>query len=384
MKPYIAGSVATMTTAVIFLAAAPHFALGEVQRIKLAPGPAGMETSQMGLGALHFAELTQSGGAAALKDLLNVALQNKITLLDLADIYAYNASAELVGQAFALQPGLREKFQIVYKTGIVFPDAPVQYLDNGAEYMMHAVDIALTQLGTTYLDVLMPHAPDPLLDATELAMTFKKLKASGKVRYFGVSNFPPSKLALLQAAMEKQQMSLTTAELEISVLTPTALFDGRLDQLQELGIAALAWGPLGGDPMAGANRLFNFPEGARQGRILAALKDVASQMGPAVTPDQVAIAWLLRHPTRIVPVIGTVRADRLKAQAAATNLKMTRAQWTQIMGASAVANFKRWEQLNDGQWHDVANDSPNTFGSPLGVDVPVGFCDFGSCKAPMA
>lgn len=384
MKPTAAGSAA-VATALLFLAAAPQVVLGDVKRIKLAPGPAGMETSQIGLGALHFAELKENGGAAALKDLLNVALQNNITLLDLADIYAYNTSAELVGQAFAMQPGLREKFQIVYKTGIVFPDAPVQYLDNGAQYMTHAVDIALTQLGTTYIDVLMPHAPDPLLDATELATAFKKLKADNKVRYFGVSNFPPSKLALLQSAMEKQQLSLTTAELECSVLTPTPLYDGRLDQLQELGIAPLAWGPLGGDPMAGANRLFNFPAGAQQGRILAALKDVATQLGPDVTPDQVAIAWLLRHPARIVPVIGTVKANRLKAQAAATNLKMTRAQWTQIMGASAVAEYKRWEQLNDGQWHDVANDyQKNTYGSPLGVDVPIGFCDFGSCKAPLA
>lgn len=377
MKEYGRGGLIAL---LVFLAVVFE-AQGDVKRIKLAPGPSGMETSQIGLGGLHFAELQASGGATALRDLLLVALQNNITLLDLADIYAYNTSAELVGQAFALQPGLRERFQIVYKTGIVFPDAPVQYLDSSGQYVANAVDIALAQLGTTYIDVLMPHAPDPLLDATELVTTFKKLKSEGKVRYFGVANYPPSKLSLLQAAMEKQQLSLTTSELECSVLTPTALFDGRLDQLQELGIAPLAWGPLGGDPLAGVNRLFNFPNGARQGRILAALQEVATGMGPDVTTDQVAVAWLLRHPSRIVPLLGTVNAYRLRWQAAATNLHMTRAQWTQIMGASAVSQYRRWEQLNDGEWHDVANDyQKNTYGSPLGVDVPVGFCDFTSCK----
>ncbi len=359
----------------VALAAAVSRTEAAVGKTKLSPD--GMETSQIGLGALHFAELD---GAEALNKLLNTAVDNGITLLDLADIYAYNKSAEMVGQAFALQKGLREKFQIVYKAGIVFPDAPVQYLDNGAAYMTRAVDIALNQLGTTYLDVLMPHAPDPLLDATELAKAFKDLKASGKVRYFGASNYPPSKLALLQSALEKQKMSLTTVEFEASVLTPTAVYDGRLDQVQQLGIAPLAWGPLGGDPLAGANRLYNFA-GARQVRILKALEGVAKELGPDVTSDQVAIAWLLRHPARIVPVIGTVKEERLKAQAAAADLTLTRAQWSQIMGASAVADYKRWEQLNDGEWHDVANDyQKNTYGTPLGVDVPLGFCDFDSCK----
>lgn len=102
-----------------------------------------------------------------------------------------------------------------------------------------------------------------------------------------------------------------------------------------------------------------------------------------MTNDQVAIAWLLKHPSRIVPVIGTVKEERLKAQAKAADLELTRSQWTRIMGASAVADYKRWEQLNDGQWHDVANDyQKNTYGSPLGVDTPVGFCDFDSCKLP--
>lgn len=102
-----------------------------------------------------------------------------------------------------------------------------------------------------------------------------------------------------------------------------------------------------------------------------------------MTNDQVALAWLLKHPSRIVPVIGTVKEERLKAQAKATDLELTRAQWTRIMGASAVADYKRWEQLNDGQWHDVANDyQKNTYGSVLGVDTPVGFCDFDSCKLP--
>lgn len=135
-----------------------------------------------------------------------------------------------------------------------------------------------------------------------------------------------------------------------------------------------------------------------------------------------AVAWLLRHPANIVPLLGTVNSTRLTLQAQAVRtdphdhphtpahlprtaqghvascaaclsaclplqvkLHLTRSQWTVIQGASASDNYKRWEQLNDGQWHDVANDSPtSTFGSKLGVDVPVGFCDFESCKMPPA
>lgn len=372
---------ATAAVGLVAALAALGGAWAKVGKTKLAPD--GLETSQMGLGALHFAELPD---AQALNKLLNLAVDNGITLLDLADIYAYNKSAEMVGQAFKLQPGLREKFQIVYKTGIVFPDDPVQYLETSPAYLNRAVDIALTQLGTTYIDVLMPHAPDPLLDANEVAKAFKDLVQSKKVKYVGVSNYSPSQLQLMQSALEKQKLSITTAEFECSVLTPTPLWDGRLDQLQRLGIAPLAWGPLGGDPLAGANRLYSFP-GERQTRILKVLDEVAKEqtqtLGWEVTNDQVALAWLLRHPARIVPVIGTVKPERLAAQAKAADIELTRSQWTRIMGASAVADYKRWEQLNDGQWHDVANDYPmNSFGTPLGVDVPIGFCDLDSCKAP--
>jgi hypothetical protein len=167
-----------------------------------------------------------------------------------------------------------------------------------------------------------------------------------------------------------------------------------------------------------------------------------------VGADQVAIAWLLRHPSRMIPILGTHNATRLRLQAEAVsrlgyalcfgvtyfiasrqnkykrtwalvaahprppciptardsaldppllrtksrkvdpacdgqvNLTLSRAQWTRVMGASASANYQRWEQMHSGQWHDVAQDMKNVFGTPLGVDVPVGFCDFASCKMP--
>lgn len=92
----------------------------------------------------------------------------------------------------------------------------------------------------------------------------------------------------------------------------------------------------------------------------------------------------MTEPYSLIPFHNTImHTERLKAQAKATELQLTRSQWTRIMGASAVADYKRWEQLNDGEWHDVANDyQKNTYGTPLGVDVPLGFCDFDSCKAP--
>jgi predicted oxidoreductase len=227
-------------------------------------------------------------------------------------------------------------------------------------------------------------------NAAEVVATFKELKKAGKVRWFGVSNFSPSQVELLRAAFEKEGLVLgaagggglrsslhnaprhatahhgaskslipspcVCAELEISALTPTALYDGRLNQLQRVGMSPLGWGPLGGDPMGGVNRLFNF-DGDRQLRIRKALKGVAQELGPGesraawgcgargfilyvflffgayvhecsrvscgcladVTEDQVAIAWLLKHPANIIPVLGTTKVERINAQAKAVS-----------------------------------------------------------------
>jgi predicted oxidoreductase len=355
-------------------------AVAPVTQVRLTPN--GPLVSRIAYGGLHWAGLSNS---SQLTTLLQTCLSLGITTLDLADIYGYRTAANLLGQSFRENPGLRNKFQIVYKFDIVFPDSP-QHIDTSKDYILQAVNLALQTLNTSWIDILMPHAPDLLLDPNEVATAFAQLKNSGKVRYFGVSNFSPSQFDLLDTVLSQKIPSpLVVEELECSVLTPTPFVDGRVDHLYARGRGILAWGPLGGDPLGGANRLFNF-QGDRQVRILSALDSVGTELGlPSGSQDQVAVAWLLRHPSLTIPILGTTKPARLVSQATnALNLasQMTRKQWTEIMGASAVQNYFRWEQLHSGQWHDVVNDRNNGFGTPVGVDVPTGFCDFGSCQMP--
>ena len=351
----------------------------QMPRLQLSPE---ITVSQIAVGGLHFPELET---AENMLDYLHTCQDLGITTLDLADIYGYNSSAELVGAAFALEDGLREKFEIVYKTGIVFPDNPIQYVNLSPEYLENALEIAFTQLNTDYIDIFMPHVPDLLVDVKEVTTVFTKMKDSGKVKAFGVSDLSISMFNLFYTAMQKAELPLVLFELENSILTPTPIVDGRYDRIQELNLlngndqntlAAMVWGPLGGCPMGGPNRLFLF-DGERQMNIRNMLSAVGDELD--MEEDQVAVAWLLLHPTPQVIVLGTTKQDRLKNQASVIvdeqYREMTRAQWTRLMAASSRGDsYHMWEQLHSGQWHDIMNDRKNIFGTPASVDVPEGFC----------
>jgi len=143
----------------------------------------------------------------------------------------------------------------------------------------------------------------------------------------------------------------------------------------------MAWGPLGGDPLGLRNRLFNYPQGLRQQRILAALNTVSQQLDNKYGIDQIALAWILFHPSTIVPIIGTIRVDSIQSQALAEEIiqkkLLSRGQWYYLLGESVTSRYIRWEQLHSGRFHDVVNDfTSHNFGSPFGVDVPIGFTDF--------
>jgi predicted oxidoreductase len=185
------------------------------------------------------------------------------------------------------------------------------------------VDDSLHELRCGYLDLLLIHRPDPLMDADEVASAFCALRSSGKVRHFGVSNFGPNQLELLASRLD---FSLVTNQIEISVLKLDTMLDGTLDQCQRLRIAPMAWSSLGG------GRLFDGKE-ARVARIRAALSSVVEEIGGA-SLDQAALAFLLTHPARIVPVVGTSKIERLRAAAAADAMRLTREQWFWIWRAS--------------------------------------------------
>jgi predicted oxidoreductase len=269
---------------------------------------------------------------AQLLDLIHACLDMGITTFDHADIYGDYACEGLFGRALALEPALRNKMQLVTKCGIKLvsanhPAHTIKHYDTSRDHIVASVETSLRMLRTDHLDLLLIHRPDPLLDPDEVAEAFAELRRAGKVLHFGVSNFAPSQFEVLASRLD---FPLVTNQVEISVLHMAALHDGTLDQCQRLGIAPMAWSPLGG------GRLFHGRD-AQADRLRRALSAVGEALGGA-SPDQVALAWLLRHPARIIPVLGTGKVERIRQAVQAENLQLTRQQWFAIWSASEGAD----------------------------------------------
>lgn len=251
---------------------------------------------------------------------IEACLAQGITTMDQADIYGGYTAEAILGGALKAAPGLRDKIEIVTKCDIVAPvgrhaTARVKYYDTSAEHINASVEASLRDLGTDYLDVLLIHRPDPLMDADETGAALDALVASGKVRSVGVSNFRPWDFSLLQSSMESQ---LVTNQIEMSLVAAQAFTNGDLAYLQERMIPPMAWSPLGG------GSLF---DGSRPA-LGAALGRIAGEQG--VDDTAVAIAWLLRHPADILPVLGTNKLDRIARIADAEKVEIDRQTWFEL------------------------------------------------------
>lgn len=249
-----------------------------------------------------------------------------ITTFDHADIYGAYTAETLFGEALALRPALRERMCIVSKCGIklVAPNRPqhrIKSYDTSPDHVITSVDQSLKNLKTGYLDVLLIHRPDALMDASELAHCFHDLRTSGKVLNFGVSNFTPSQFDLLH-----KRMPLVTNQIECSPLHLDALTDGTLDQAQSLGLPPMIWSPLAG------GRLFTGQDEAAL-RVRVVLERLANEWQSSVTA--VACAWLMRHPSSPIPVLGSQRVQAYEQAMSATRLKMDRETWYEIWSAGA-------------------------------------------------
>lgn len=266
---------------------------------------------------------------ATLRDFIYQCLDLGVTTFDHADIYGSYSCEGIFGEALAAEPGLRQRIELVTKCGIqlVSPNRPgtrVHHYDTSREHIIASAENSLRHLHTDYLDVLLIHRPDPLMDADEVAAAFTVLRDAGKVRHFGVSNFMPWQFHLLQSRLD---FPLVTNQIELSVLHLEPLHDGTLDQLQRLRIAPMVWSPVAG------SYLFD-PRDERATRVRAALQAVGRELGGAST-DQIAIAWLLRHPARVLPVLGTGKIERIEAAVAAADLHLDRQHWFAVWEASA-------------------------------------------------
>ena len=258
---------------------------------------------------------------------IHSALELGLTTLDLAEIYGGYSCHARVGEALRADPGLRDRLRIVTKFGIEVPKdtrpgVRVHHYDTSAGRLRASVEDALRELGTDRLDLLLVHRWDPLVDAAELAEACAAEQAAGRVLHFGVSNFAPSTMRLMHATLPG---GLATNQVEMHPLHLAAFEDGTTDLAQELDLPLMAWSPLAG------GRLFQ-AEDAQALRVRAALEEVAGRHGAEV--DQVAFAFLLRHPARVHPITGTGNLERLPRQAAAVDLQLDREDWFTLWTAS--------------------------------------------------
>ena len=254
---------------------------------------------------------------------IETCLAQGITTVDQADIYGGYMAEELLGKALK-GTALRDKIEIVTKCNIVAPVgrhamARVKYYDTSRAHITASIDASLRLMGVDYIDLLLIHRPDPIMDHLETGSALDDIVSTGKIRAVGVSNFRPWDIDLLQSAMKSP---IVANQIEISVLHYKPLTNGDIAFLQQRGITTMAWSPLAG------GALFNTANKS----LLEALAKVAERLESDVT--SVAVAWLLAHPARILPVMGTNNLDRIAAFSKATTLIIDRQTWYEIYTAA--------------------------------------------------
>jgi predicted oxidoreductase len=266
--------------------------------------------------------------APRLLDWTRQVLDLGINIFDLADIYGDYEVETRFGDALALDPSIRKRMFLITKCGIKLvstkrPDHRIKHYDTGRAHIMASVENSLAQMRTDRIDLLLVHRPDPLMDADDVAEAFTALKQSGKVLEFGVSNFAPAQFDLLASRLP---FPLVTNQVQFSVLHLDPIYDGTFDQCQRLRISPMAWSPLAG------GTLFR-GRGEAAARVRIALESVGRELG-GLTLDQVAFAWILTHPARIVPVLGTSKLDNVRHALQASRLRLTREQWFTVLAAA--------------------------------------------------
>jgi predicted oxidoreductase len=259
------------------------------------------------------------------------------TLFDHADIYCRGRAESAFGEVLRENPSLRKKVLIATKCGIRPaddpPGAPQRY-DFSAEHIIRSCEQSLKRLHTERIDLFQLHRPDWLMEVDEVAIAFASLHKNGKVREFGVSNFRPSQVSLLQRTVQqKMEKNLVVNQIEVSLVQLAAFEDGTLDQCQAMNITPLAWSPLGGGMLGdGATELLPGQKGYKPAAVVTALDEIATARG--TTRIAIALAWLLKHPTKMIPIIGTTNPERIRAAAKAAEIELTREEWYRLLEAA--------------------------------------------------
>jgi len=257
------------------------------------------------------------------QELIEVCLQENITTFDHADIYGGHTTEELFGNAWKEMNIDREKIQLISKCGIVMNSdkkiSSLKYYNYESNYILNCVNESLTNLKTDYLDFLLLHRPSPLLNPEEIANVFQTLKYEGKVKEFGVSNFSVSQFELLN-----QYCPLMTNQIEVSVNQLDSFNDGTLDQMMMKNLRPMAWSVMGN----------YFSENSEQNiRIKTVLNELCIKYD--AEENQILLAFILKHPAKIIPVIGSSKAETIKSLNQSLLIDMEAIDWFKILEASS-------------------------------------------------
>ncbi|PZO75891.1 MAG: aldo/keto reductase [Sphingomonas taxi] len=283
-------------------------------------GKSGILVSPIAWGMWRFAGVGVAEGRA----LIEAAFEAGVTLFDTADIYGFDGAggfgdAEvLLGRIFAEAPGLRERMILSTKGGIL---PPLPY-DSSPAYLAKALDASLTRLGVEQVDLYQIHRPDILTHPQEAARALEDMVTAGKVRAVGVSNYTP---AQAQALASFLTIPLVSHQPEFSPLHLEPLENGLFDQAMERGMAVLAWSPLGGGRLG-------VPADARSAAVAAALDRKAAETG--ASRAAAAYSWIMAHPVRAIPIVGTQNPARIAELAQAFAITWTRQDWYDVLVAA--------------------------------------------------
>ncbi|WP_435412839.1 aldo/keto reductase [Psychroserpens mesophilus] len=281
-----------------------------------------MKYSRLIAGTMTWGSWGKQLAQKEMVSLMHHCLENSITTFDHADIYGgYTTEADF-GKAFAESNIKRENIQLISKCGIQYlsdnRQNTVKHYDYSKDYIIWSAETSLKHLKTDYLDLFLLHRPSPLMHPDEISEAISTLKEQGKIKDFGVSNFTPSQVELVSSAVE-----VTVNQIEFSLTQHSAMHNGSLDQMLLKGITPMAWSPLGSV----------FREDNEQTRRihkqLGELLDVYN-----ATEDQLLLAWILKHPANIHPVIGTTNKKRITDAKKAEHIDLKLEDWFKILVAS--------------------------------------------------
>lgn len=260
--------------------------------------------------------------AAEMIALMNHCVENNITTFDHADIYGDYTNEEDFGKAFNKSGIKRENIQLISKCGIQFDvkerSNRVKHYDYDKDYIISSVERSLKMLQTDYLDLLLLHRPSPLMNPSEIAEAVDKLSDDGKIRQFGVSNFTPSQIQLIE-----KEVQVEANQVEFSLSSNAVMNDGTLDDCITYDRLAMSWSPLGS---------YFREESKANDRIKKVLVELTKKYD--ATEDQLLLAWVLKHPSNVHPVVGTATPKRLKMAMEAVAINLELQDWFLMLEAN--------------------------------------------------